>query len=62
MDTKKLIDELLIGGGVTGGSSSHRAGVCFEIGESLDMNIEGTRRPGSDGVDHGVMFRFRLKF
>ena len=45
-----------------GGSGSHRAGACFEVGESLDLNIEATRREGRDGADHGVMFRFRLEF
>ena len=59
-----------IGGGLSGyggGSASHRAGVCFESGGSLSLNIEGTRRAGSGlmgaiGADHGIMFRFLLEF
>ena len=48
--------------GYGGVSGSHRAGACFKIGGALDLNIEATRREGSDGADHGVMFRFRLEF
>ena len=35
--------------------------MCFEIGVALVLNIDATRREGSDGADHGIMFRLRLE-
>ncbi len=46
----------------SGESQRFRAGTRFEIAESLELSLEGERRTGIGGADHGVTVRGEVRF